>query len=97
MLTIERSRIGSNKQSGIAADNSTVTIVNDFVYDNNTSASNKYAGVLLTGSTKGTARFNSIAYNGYNNGSATATNVRGGLSCMAGAIDATDNLVIGNN
>ena len=96
-LTIERSRIGSNKQSGIAADNSTVTIVNDFVYDNNTGASNKYAGVLLSGSTKGTVRFNSIAYNGYNNGSATATNVGGGLSCMAGAIDATDNLVIGNN
>lgn len=96
-LTVERSRIGSNTESGIYANDSTVTIDNNFVYGNNVKASNSYAGVLLTGSTSGIVRFNSIAYNGYNNGNRTNANVGGGLSCQAGNLDATDNLVIGNN
>ena len=61
-VTIERSRIYSNKQTAVWADDAVINLRNSFIFSNG-AANYQYAAVVLRGDTTGTLLFNTISYN----------------------------------
>jgi hypothetical protein len=61
-VTIERSRIYSNKETAVWADDAVINLRNSFIFSNG--ANNyQYAAVVLRGDTTGKLLFNTISYN----------------------------------
>jgi hypothetical protein len=61
-VTIERSRIYSNKETAVWVDDAVINLRNSFIFSNGTT-SYQYAAVVLRGDTTGKLLFNTISYN----------------------------------
>lgn len=92
-LVVEHSQLHDNKNdAAIDAASSTVTIVNDFVYNNG--GGQPYGAIHLTGTTSGYVRFDTVINNKAGGGAP------GGIACaLSGGtgVVAHDDLVAGNS
>ncbi len=61
-VTLERSRLYTNKQTGAWVNDGVVNIRNSFIYGNG-ATTYQYAAVVFRGTTTGKLQFNTIAYN----------------------------------
>lgn len=90
-VVLDRSRIHDNKVVGLdLGDSPSIWVRNNLIY-NNGSGGSRDGGVTIHGATTGKLKFNTITGNHSKSGNGV-----GGLYCHAGLVNATSNIVTGN-